>query len=93
MQSTSLPSLPVLIVALLGGAFALSANLISVMMVDKINAGQSEGKQRSIFWWGTGLRKEFRQRYPSSRLVLIRDLCVGLMILCFAFEVKSWVLR
>ena len=57
------------------------------MMVDKINEGLPQGKQLSIFWWGSELRKKFRQRYPLSMLVLIRDLCVGLMVLCFAFVV------
>ncbi len=80
MQSTSLSTLPVLIVACLGGASALLANLVSITMVAKINEGLPEGKQLSIFWWGTELRKEFRQRYPLSRLVLIRDLCFGLML-------------
>lgn len=87
MDSTSLPSLPVIVASCLGGVSALLANLISIMMVEKINEGLPEGRRLSIFWWGTEIRKEFKHRCPSSRLALFRDACVVLVILCFAFVV------
>jgi hypothetical protein len=91
MQSTNLPSIPVLIVASLGGVSALLANLISIRMIEGINKNLPAGKQLSYFWWGSEIRKEFKRQCPSSKLVLLRDFCLFLMILCFAFVVKFWV--
>lgn len=84
-------SWPVIVAVCLGGSAALLANVISFMMIDKLNQRLPENERISYFWWGTEVRKRFRQLYPGNSLVLLLDSCVVLMILCFVFLIKFWV--
>jgi len=74
------PPLPVIIVGLLMGSFAVLANTLSFIMIGKINERVSENERISYFWWGTEVRKRYKQLYPESRLALLLDLCVILMV-------------
>jgi hypothetical protein len=85
------PPLPVILVALLGGSFAILANTLSFIMKGKINERVSKNARISYFWRGTELRKRYKQLYPESRLALLLDLCVILMVLCFLFLIRFWV--
>jgi len=88
-------SLPIsgraILLALLGGSFAIFANFISFMMIGKINERVPGGERISYFWWGTEVRKKFKRLYPESKLTVLLDLCVILMALFFLLLVRFWV--
>lgn len=67
------------------------ANMISVVMIGKINEHVSENGRVSYLWWGANARKKFRQLYPCNRLVLALDSCVCIMVLCFILAIRFWV--
>jgi hypothetical protein len=73
------------------GSFAVFANMISVAMIGKINERLPERERISYFWWGTNVRKRFKDLYPESRLTLLLDLCVILMAVCFLVLLRVWV--
>jgi hypothetical protein len=52
-------------------------------MIGKINERVLESERISYFWWGTEVRKRFKELYPESRLTLLLDLCVVLMVVSF----------
>ena len=91
MQLISQISLPVFLVGCIGGSAAAFANLISFMMIGKINERSPENERISYLWWGTEVRRRFKQLYPGSRLVLLLDSCVVLMVLCGIFLIRFWV--
>ena len=91
MQLTLPISLPVLIVGCLGGSFAILANMLYFVMIGKINERVPESERISYLWFGTEVRRKFKQIYPSSRLVLVLDSCVVLMALCSLFIIRYWV--
>ena len=91
MQLTTLIPLPVIILACLGGSFAVLANMLSFVMIGKINETRAENERISYFWWGTEMRKRFKQLYPENRLTYLLDSCVVLMVLCFALLIRLWV--
>jgi hypothetical protein len=72
-------SLPIpasaIICGLAFGSFAIFANMISFMMIGKINERVPENERISYFWWGTEVRKRFKRLYPDSKLTLLLDLC------------------
>ena len=80
-----------IVVALIGGSFAIFANMISFAMIGKINERVPENERISYFWWGTEVRKRFKELYPESRLTLLLDLCVILMVICFLVLLRVWV--
>ena len=80
-----------IVVALIGGSFAIFANMISFDMIGKINERAPENERISYFWWGTEVRKRFKELYPESRLTLLLDLCVILMVICFLVLLRVWV--
>jgi hypothetical protein len=88
-------SLPIatraVVIVLLGGSFAIFANLISFVMIGKINERVPESERISYFWWGTEVRKRFKRLYPDSKLTLLLDLCLVLMVVCFALLLRVWV--
>ena len=65
--------------------------MISLMMIGKINERLPENERISYFWWGTEVRKRFKQLYPGNRLVLLLDSCVVMMILSFILLIRFWV--
>lgn len=91
MQTTPPISLPVVIIAGLGGLSAFLANMISFTMIGKINERVPENERISLIWWGTEVRTRFKQLYPGNRLVLLHDYCVVVMILCFILGARFWV--
>ena len=82
---------PAIVVALMFGSFAIFANMISFAMIGKINERVAERERISYFWWGTEVRKRFKELYPESRLTLLLDLCVILMVVCFLVLLRVWV--
>jgi hypothetical protein len=65
--------------------------LISFVMIGKINERVPESERISYFWWGTEVRKRFKRLYPDSKLTLLLDLCLVLMVVCFALLLRVWV--
>jgi hypothetical protein len=91
MQLTTLVPLRVIVIALLGGSFAIFANMLSFLMIGKINERVPENERISYFWWGTEVRRRYKQLYPTSKLALLADLCLMLMVLCFLLLIRFWV--
>ena len=91
MQLTALIPLRVIIIALLAGSFAISANILSFVMIGKINERVPESGRISFFWWGAEVRKRYKHLYPAGKLALLSDLCLLLMVLCFLLLIKFWV--
>jgi hypothetical protein len=75
---------------IVGTAAAISANLISFRMIGKINAQMPEQKISYVLWGGE-VRSRFKRLYPESRLVLLLDLSVVVMILAFCALAKFWI--
>ena len=84
-------SLPVLIIFCLGASSAIFANILCFVMIGKINERVKENERISYIWWGTEVRRKFKQLYPESRLVLLLDSCAVIMVLSFLFLIKYWV--
>jgi len=76
-------SLKIIIVGLVGGAFAFAANLVAFAIIGQINQKVPEGKRVNLFFWGTEIRKKHRALYPRSKLVSAMDVCTSLMVLAF----------
>jgi hypothetical protein len=91
MQLTALVPPPVIIVACLGGSFAILANMVSFIMIGKINERVPEHERISYFWWGTEVRKRYKQLYPESKLIFLLNLSIVFMVLCFLFLIRFWV--
>jgi hypothetical protein len=91
VQLTALVPLRVIITGCLMGSFAVLGNMLYFMMIGKINERVPENERISYFWWGTGVRKRYKQLYPASKLALLADLCVILMVPCFLFLIRFWV--
>ena len=82
---------PVIIAACLMASSAILANMLSFIMIGKINERMPEHERISYLWWGTAVRKRFKQLYPKNSLVLLLDSCVVLMVLCFVILIRYWV--
>ncbi len=91
MQLTTLIPLRVIVIALLGGSFAIFANMLSFIMIGKINERVPENERISYVWWGTEVRRRYKQLYPAGKLALPADLCLILMVLFFLLLIKFWV--
>lgn len=91
MQLTTLVPLRVIVIALLGGSFAILANMVSFIMIGKINERVPENERISYFWWGTKVRKRYKQLYPAGKLALLANVCLILMVLCFLLLIRLWV--
>ena len=70
---------------------AVLANIISFIMIGKINVRLPEDQRVSYLWWGTEVRRTFKRLYPGDKFVLLLDGCVVMMIICFVCLVKFWV--
>jgi hypothetical protein len=84
-------SVPVIVVVLVGGASAFLANMISFLMITKINECVPENQRISYLRWGTEVRKRYREFFPGSKLPFLVNVCVVLMLVSFALGVKFWV--
>ncbi|OLE85586.1 MAG: hypothetical protein AUG07_04290 [Acidobacteria bacterium 13_1_20CM_2_60_10] len=91
MQLMTLVPLHIIIAGCLMGSFAVLCNMLSFMMIGKINARVPENERVSYFWWGTEVRKRYKKLYPQSRLVFLLDLSLIFMVLCFLFLIRFWV--
>ena len=91
MQLISLIPPPVTIAVCLGALSTISANILSFIMIGKINERVPVNDRVSYFWWGTEVRKKFKQLYPGNKLVLLLDSCFALMLICSLLLIKFWV--
>jgi hypothetical protein len=91
MQGTIQISLPAMISVCLGTSGAVLANLISFVMIGKINERVPEDQRISYLWWGTEVRRRFKQLYPGNRLVFLHDCCLAATVLGFFLGVRFWV--
>jgi hypothetical protein len=91
MQLTIPVSLPAIVAACLGTTATVMANLLSFIMIGKINEQSPENQRISYVWWGTDARRRFKQLYPGNRLVFLLDSCVAVMILSFILLIRYWV--
>jgi hypothetical protein len=71
-----------IMLGVVGGAFAFTANMLALAIIDQINQKVPEGERVDWIRWG-GIRKKHRKLYPESRLVLAMDICGALMVLAF----------
>jgi hypothetical protein len=61
------------------------------IMIGKINERVPENERISYFWWGTEVRRKYKQLYPASKLPLLADVCLVLMVLSFLLLLRFWV--
>jgi hypothetical protein len=90
-QLMSLFTVRAIVVALIGGSFAIFANMISFAMIGRINERVPENERISYSWWGTEVRRRFEHLYPESKLTLLLDLCIVLIVVCFLVLLRFWV--
>jgi hypothetical protein len=91
MQLTLPFTASAIILGLVFGSFSALANIISFIMIGKINERVPESERISYFWWGTEVRRKFKQLYPESKLPFLLNLCVILMVICFPILLRVWV--
>jgi hypothetical protein len=72
-----------IVLALVGGAFAFSANMIAFQIIDQINEKVPEAERVGWLGWSSGIKKQHRRLYPESRLVLAMNVCATFMVLTF----------
>jgi hypothetical protein len=90
MQLMTQISWPVIIAGCVGGSAAITANMISLIMIGKINEKLPESERMSYVGWGTDVRKRFKELYPGNKLTFFLDSCMVLMALSFAFLAIFW---
>ena len=91
MLALSSISMPAVIIGSIGASAAVLANMVSFIMIGKINERSPENARISYLWWGTDVRKRFKRLYSGNRLVLLLDSSVVLMFLCFVLLIRFWV--
>jgi len=82
---------PVIIAACLGTSSAVLANMISLAMIGKVNSRLPDSEKLSYLWWGTEVRKRFKQLYPGDKLVYALDACVVVVVISFIGLIRFWV--
>jgi len=80
-----------LAIGLVFGLFAVLANFISFVMIGKINERVSEKERISYIYWGTEVRRRFKQLYPDNKLTFLLDSCMVLLIVSFLLVIRFWV--
>ncbi len=93
MQLTTQLPVAAIVVSCLGGTFAVLANMISLVMIGKINERTPENERMSNIGFGSDVRRRFKVLYSGNRLVLLFDSCVALMLLCCLVLLKVWVFK
>jgi len=91
MPLTARIPMPAIIAVCLMTTAAVLVNMIYFVMIGKINTMLPARERISYFWWGTRVRKRFKQLYPGNKIVLLLDSCVVLMIVCFILVIRFWV--
>lgn len=84
-------SWPVIISVCIGASAAVFANMISLVMIGKINERVPDKDRISYLWWSSEVQKKFRQLYPGNKLTLLLNLCVVMMVVCFILVIRFWV--
>jgi len=79
-----------MVVVCTGSSAAVLANIISFIMIGKVNERGPQEERISYIFWGTNVRRRYKQLYPDSKLVLLLDSCVVLMVLCFIALIRLW---
>jgi len=73
-----------------GTSCAISANMLILTIVGKINSKLPNDKQISYLWWRLAeVKEQYRRFYPEGRLVLLTYICGAVMVLCFFLMI--WV--
>jgi len=72
-----------IIIALLGGSFAILANMLALVMVGQINVKVPDNERIHFAGWGLGIGKKHRKFYPQSKLGDLFFLCVVGLFICF----------
>ena len=91
MQLESQFTWPVVVAGCLLATSAIVANMISLVMIGRINAQSAESERISNLWWGAEVRRRFKQLFPGDRLVYLLDACVATMVASFIALVRFWV--
>jgi len=86
-------SIPVIIAGALMTSAVISANMLSYMMIGKINERVPEKERISYVRWGLGVRKRFKQLYPGHALAYALDCCFVLMAVCIVVLIRFWVFQ
>lgn len=89
-MTTFIP-LDIIVVALFFGAFAIAANILSFVMVAKVNERVPEAERISYLRWDTEIQKRYKEFYPTSKLPILVNICVVIMLVGSAFVVRYWV--
>ena len=80
MQLMHIP-LKTIVVGLVGGSFAVILNMLALVMIGMINQKVTPEQHVSYIHWGSGVKKQFRNLYPESNLLVLVRLCeVGLVL-------------
>jgi hypothetical protein len=77
--------------ACIGATGAILANMISLIMIGKINSCVPDSERISYIWWGGEVRGRFRKLFPNSNFIFAFDACRVMMIIGFIGIVKFWV--
>jgi hypothetical protein len=73
----------------LGGSFAILSNIIYFLMIGKINERVPPDQRVSYILWGSEVKRKYSRLYPESRLTLLLNVCVTLMLVCFPLMLWS----
>jgi hypothetical protein len=79
-----------LVLGLIGGGIAFSANLLAFAMIEQINQKVSEDKQISLFWYGSRIGRQHRELYLNSKLAYQLNICTVCLVIWFL--VSSWII-
>jgi len=80
-----------LVVGLIGGGIAFTANMLAFAIIDQINQKLPKESQVSWLWYGNEIKKQHREMYPNSKLVPLLNACsFGLVIW---FLIGIWIIR
>jgi hypothetical protein len=84
-------SWPVVVAVCFGTSAAVVANVISFVMIGKVNERLPLSDRISYLGWGTGVRRRFKQLYPGNWLLWALRFCAFMMFTCFVALIKFWV--
>lgn len=65
--------------------------MVSFIMIGKVNERLPVAERISYLWGTPRVRTRFRRLYPGSRLILLHDSCIVILVLCFIALLRLWV--
>ena len=71
------------VIALIGGGFALAANLVYFTMIGQINQKVPDRQKVDLISWGPEVKKKHRALYPDSKLVSVVNALTWLVVVSF----------